>query len=198
MLVIGNGESRQGIDIDKFTSIKVGCNALMRDFKVEHLICCDRRMVEESIKRGYNNSSYIYTRQDWITYFHKHMHIRQVPDLPYKGDQRPDDPFHWGSGPYAVLLGAKLSKGSTVEMLGFDLYSSDKKVNNIYKNTQNYSKTESRAVDPRYWIYQIAKVFESFPKVKFKIWIENDWDFPKAWNQPNVMVDTISNISYNS
>ena len=198
MLVIGNGESRKGIDIDKFTSIKVGCNAIMRDFRVDHLICCDRRMVEESIISGYNKMAYIYTRQDWMPYFSKHMHIRQVPDLPYKGTQRPDDPFHWGSGPYAVLLAAKLSKDNTVELLGFDLYSVDKKVNNIYKDTQNYAKMDSRAVDPRYWIYQIGKIFESFPKVQFKIWITDKWEMPKAWNHSNVVVDKISKTYYNT
>ena len=52
MLVIGNGESRENIDLNKINTTKVGCNAIMRDFFVDHLICVDRRMVEESISLG--------------------------------------------------------------------------------------------------------------------------------------------------
>ena len=36
MLVIGNGESRKHIDISKYDKIKVGCNAIFRDFYVNH------------------------------------------------------------------------------------------------------------------------------------------------------------------
>jgi hypothetical protein len=198
MLVIGNGESRQGIDIDSLDCKKVGCNAIMRDYKVDHLVCCDRRMVEESIQTGYNNLAYVYTRKDWIAYFSKHKHIRQVPELPYKGDQRPDDPFHWGSGPYAVLLASKLTDNSIVKLIGFDLYSSNKKVNNVYKGTKNYANSESRAVDPRYWIYQIAKVFESFPNIRYEVYVNDDWEIPKFWNQSHVKIDKTNNLYYNT
>ena len=49
MIVIGNGESRKGIDINELQSEKVGCNAIIRDFTVHHLVCCDKRMVAEAI-----------------------------------------------------------------------------------------------------------------------------------------------------
>jgi len=39
MLVIGNGESRSGININSIDQVKVGCNAVYRDYKVDHLIC---------------------------------------------------------------------------------------------------------------------------------------------------------------
>lgn len=198
MLVIGNGESRKDIDINAFNCKKIGCNAIMRDYRVDHLVCCDRRMVEESIQSNYNKMSHIYTRKDWLAYFSKHTNINQVPDLPYNGNQRPDDPFHWGSGPYAVLLASKLSKTNTVNLIGFDLYSNNKQVNNVYKGTKNYANNASRAVDPRYWIYQIAKVFECFPNIRYKVFVENDWALPKFWNQSHIELDNIQNIYYNT
>ena len=192
---LGNGESRHSINIEKLSGPKIGCNAVYRDYDVEHLICVDKRMVLEAIDSNYHNSHKIYTRLDWYPSLPK-RHIRLVPDLPYVGSERWDDPWHWGAGPYAVLLGAKLD--TEVNILGFDLFSKDGKVNNVYKDTKNYSLSYKRAVDPRYWIYQIGKVFECFPKVNFTIYNEDDWQCPKAWNYPNVKVDTISNIYYNT
>jgi len=196
MWVIGNGESRSNIYIDQLQDKKVGCNAILRDFHVDHLVCVDRRMVEEALAHSVNTKgTTVYTRPDWYTRY-KTLKVREVPSLPYKGNERWDEPFQWGSGPYAVLLGAKLS--DEVDLLGFDLWSSTDTINNIYKDTQNYDSGDKRPVDPRYWIHQIGMVFECFPKVQFTIYQELGWELPKAWIHPNVMVDTLSNIYYNT
>ena len=198
MLVIGNGESRIGVDIGLFNKPTIGCNAIYRDFHVDHLVCVDKRMLQEALTAGVNTEGcYVYTRNDWYDQY-RSLKVRLVPDLPYVGMERPDNPFHWGSGPYAVLLGAKLSKNNLVEMIGFDLYSADGKINNVYKDTQNYSLSIKSAVDPRYWIYQIGKVFENFPNTQFIVYTKSEWQKPKSWNHPNVKVDSISNISYNT
>ena len=189
MLVIGNGESRVGIDIDAIDDLKIGCNAIIRDYYVDHLICVDRRMVKEAILTRTPN---IYTRTDWVNEFKTDKRVTTVPQLPYKGKERPDEPFQWGSGPYAVLLAAKLS--TDVSLIGFDLYSQTKQINNVYKGTKNYNDTDYRAVDPRYWVHQIGKVFEIYNRRLFTIYQKADWELPKAWNHPNVMVDNISNI----
>ena len=198
MIVLGNGESRSLVDINSLTGPTVGCNAIMRDYKTDYLVCCDRRMVQEAINCGANNHSLVYTRKDWHHYFKNNKRIRIVPDLPYAGSERPDDPFHWGSGPYAVLIAAKYAKEGFVDLIGFDLYSKTKTVNNIYKDTPNYDASDKRAVDPRYWIYQIGMVFQCFPKIQFTIYQEPGWDLPKAWNYPNVKVDRLSSIAYNT
>ena len=189
MLVIGNGESRTSINIDNIHGIKVGCNAIWRDYFVDHLVCVDKRMVEEA--RGISNTK-VYTREDW----YQRYNVRTLPTLPYNGAERWDEPFQWGSGPYAVLLGAMLS--NEIDMIGFDLHSKNNTVNNIYKDTPNYDSADKRPVDPSYWIHQIGMVFKYFPQTQFKIYQEPDWELPKAWTYPNVMVDTISNLSYNS
>ena len=195
MLVIGNGESRCNINLSAIDTTKIGCNAIVRDFFVDHLVCVDRRMVDEATQKHKHNFTTIYTRKDWLS---ERTHIDNlvcVPDLPYKGNTRADEPFHWGSGPYAVLLGALLD--TTVKLLGFDLHSKNTKVNNIYKDTQNYDPSTKTAIDPRYWIYQIGKVFECFPKHKFVIYTDNDWECPNFWNRPNVSVDNYSKLLYN-
>ena len=197
MWAIGNGESRATIDIDKLSSPKIGCNALWRDFRTDYLVCVDKRMVEEALRGNANNpETVIYTRPDWSDRYIANS-IQTVPPLPYKGDERWDDPFQWGSGPYAVLIAAMFAKEKQVKLLGFDLYSKSKTVNNIYKDTPNYDSADKRAVDPRYWIHQIGMVFNCFPKTTFTIYQDN-WEMPEQWKYSNVTVDSISNIYYNT
>lgn len=190
---IGNGESRNSINIDSLSGLKIGCNAIFRDYSVDHIICVDKRMVNEAIEQNINLHSAVYTRKDWFDYYKNYKNIHLVPDLPYSGTQRSDDPWHWGSGPYSILLAAMLSK-SDVSMIGFDLYSKTKKVNNIYKESLNYVSEDHRAIDPRYWIYQTSKVFKIYNNIQFIIYQDNGWELPESWKLSNVKVDNIHNI----
>lgn len=196
MLVIGNGESRKNISLDSISDTKIGCNAIMRDYFVDHIICVDKRMVNEAVSCNINSIIYVYTRKEWLSLYSSYKNICPVPELPYVGAERWDLPIHWGSGPYAVLLAAALDKN--VNLIGFDLYGIDNKVNNIYKDTTNYDTSDKKAVDPRYWIHQIGMVFQCHPRVNFKIYQEPGWQLPQAWNYTNVSVDKISNIYYNT
>ena len=192
MLAIGNGESRKGIDLNKHFDTKIGCNAIHRDFHVDHLICVDRRMVQQAIDANVNESSIVYTRSDWIDSYTNEQNVKQVPKLPYKGTERWDEPFQWGSGPYAVLLAAGLAK--EVKLIGFDLHSKTKTVNNVYKDTIGYDASTKNAVDPRYWIHQIGQVFKWYPKRKFTIYQLDNWQIPQNWKLANVSVDYIDNL----
>ena len=177
MLVIGNGESRKDLNIDAYERTKIGCNAVFRDSYVHHLICCDRRMVIEAQESKYKGT--LYTRRDWVDQF---KNVEVVPELPYKGDTRPDDPWHWGSGPFAVLLASRLCYEfkQPVHLIGFDLESDTNTVNNLYKGTKNYAKEDSRPIDPSYWIYQMNKVFEHSKDIQFIYYNTKPW--PKIIN----------------
>ncbi len=204
-LVIGNGESRRNIDINKFQDhILIGCNAIHRDIVVNHLICCDQRMIREAVENPLTADTTIYVRDLWYHYFRKirkNKNIKLVPDLPYKGDRRHDQPIHWGSGCYAVLLAALLEH-EEVSLIGFDLYAKENRVNNMYKGTDNYAKIESSPVDPAYWIYQIGQVFHYFPNTKFIIHNFREWKIPQEWRKENIQLSPINvdiklNMSYN-
>lgn len=197
VFVIGNGESRNNLNLNslKINNILVGCNALHRDIIVDHLVCCDRRMVEEAVANPTTKSTTIYVRQDWFKYYRKiqkNKNIQLVPPLPYQGEHKIDRPEHWGSGGYAVLVAANLSK--EVSLIGFDLYSKNNKVNNVYKNTKNYSKDDAQAVDYSFWIYQTAKIFQYYPNVKFTVFNKLDWQPPKEWQQDNVSFRNIDEL----
>jgi hypothetical protein len=190
VIVIGNGESRISLDIrsywDKINLI--GCNAIHRDMKVNHLVCCDHRMVREAVNN--KKVSTIYTRPRYYKDFYKVLQkekVKNLPDLPYEGSLKPDQPEHWGSGPYAVLLAANLNF-KDILIVGFDLYGKNNLVNNVYKGSQNYLPENKSAVDPSYWIYQMRKVFLHYSDKTFTIFNYDNWQCPEDWRLPNVRV----------
>lgn len=189
MIVIGNGQSRKQIDLNKVYKEKIGCNAVYRDTYTDYIVCCDKRMVKQVLAHGHPN---IYTRQRWYLDFNNES-VNPLPDLIETGTDKKDDPFHWGSGPYAVLLGAQMN--NYVQMVGFDLYGINGKVNNIYSDTDGYSSSDKTAIDPSYWEHQIAKVFSWFPNTTFKIYNRTDWIMPNNWQKfPNVSLDNLDNL----
>lgn len=188
-LVIGNGESRKTLDLSVLNPdiITVGCNAIHRDLTVDYLVCCDGRMVKESTASPQNQNTKIYTRQRYYQDYRKIKKIKNVfllPDLPYKSNARIDDPTHWNSGPYALLLASQLSRD--IHVIGFDLYGKENRVNNIYKNTNNYSGAQSPAIDPSYWIYQVSKVISCYPDNRYRIYNAEGWKIPREWTHRNV------------
>ena len=50
-----------------------------------------------------------------------------------------------GSGPSAVLLATKESEN--IKLVGFDLYGSEGKLNNVYAETDGYKSMYDEAVD---------------------------------------------------
>ena len=188
-VVLGNGESRRDINLSSLIAdTLIGCNAIHRDTVVDHLICCDRRMADEAASNPQTKNTLIYVRPAWFHYFRKilkNKNIRITPDLPYQGEYKKDDPDHWGSGGYAVLLAAALAF-KEIELIGFDLYPINSAVNNIYKGTKNYAQSGSQAIDYSYWVYQINRVFMHHPDQKFIIRNHRDWQMPREWQKNNV------------
>jgi hypothetical protein len=188
--VFGNGESRQSINLNDLDPeyIKIGCNAIHRDYSIDHLVCCDRRMIEEAVENPLIKDTFIHVREEQYHYFRKvrkNKKIQLLPDIPYQGQKRADNPTHWGSGPYAVLVACLLNP-SEINLYGFDLYSKTDYINNIYKGTKNYKHSIGSAVDPSYWIYQISKLFVEFPNINFRIYNEKEWSLPLQWQHSNV------------
>ena len=185
LIVIGNGESRRSIDLSQIPSLKIGCNAVHRDFHVDHLVCIDRLPLQEAIKSNLKSTT-IWTREEYSQYS-----VNTLPSIP-QGNQRADQTRHWGSGPYAILLGLQFS--DTVHIVGFDLYSKNNLVNNIYKDTDSYQSSTSHAVDPRYWIYQISRIFLENTDKYFVVYNLPGWVLPKEWCLANVEFKTLDNI----
>lgn len=187
MIALGNGESRRGLDFSFTDSIKIGCNAIHRDMHVNHLVCVDPAPLKEALASNLKNTT-IWTREEYVLN-HK---VNTLPNsLP--GNQRPDHARHWGSGPYAVLLAASMD--NTVHMIGFDLYSNDRLINNLYKDTANYSPSNSHAVDPSYWTYQISRIMQTHSDKYFIVYNIEGWQLPLQWQLDNVVLKTLDTIA---
>lgn len=182
IVVLGNGESRTKFQSQYIDYPIIGCNAAYRDINLDSVVCCDKKMVKEVLSN--TDDLEIFTRPDWRNHF-KNPRIKYLPDLPFRGLERKDQPIHWNSGPYAVLL-ACLSDFQEIYLLGFDLYSKDGLINNVYKDSENYKNSSSKSVDPSYWIYQIGKLFRHFEKKQFFIINNIDWKIPESWQLSNV------------
>ncbi len=195
--IIGNGESRRGFDLSplKQFSTVVGCNAVFRDYVTEYLVCCDRHMCQQAANAVGKNTT-VFTRDRWADQFANWPNVRKLPDLPYAGDKRQDDPFHWGTGPYSGVL-ALTFKPKAIFMLGYDLYPIDKDTpNNLYTGTEGYTYIK-RGVDPSYWIYQFHKLMGySDPDVRWIVVNTPDWKMPKEWKQhKNVFQETYEGMA---
>jgi hypothetical protein len=185
LIVIGNGESRQHINLNDLAGLKVGCNAVHRDVRVDHLVCVDRLPLREAIAAQLASTT-IWTRAEYAS-----PSCNTVPLVP-QGNQRADHTRNWGSGPYAVLVGLLFS--STIHMIGFDLYSNNTLVNNMYKDTDCYQLSSSHAVDPRYWVYQMGRIFLDYPDKYFIVYNLPNWVAPAEWCLANVEFKTLDNI----
>ena len=177
--VIGNGESRRTFALNQIKDLTIGCNAVHRDFICDKFVAVDRRMVEEILRNDAVTNSAVYTRQDWYKEWCSDR-VRSLPDLPFEGTDKVDKPFHWNSGPYAILL-ASMMLPQHIHLLGFDLWSVDGLVNNFYKDTSNYSNANSKKVMPDFWIYQLAKVFNHYSQIEFIQHQKQDWRIPDSW-----------------
>lgn len=197
-LVIGNGESRSQLTLQEFKDnyTLIGCNALCRDIAVDHLVVCDRRMVEEAVQNSNMISSTIHVRDDWYHYYRKikkNKNVECLPEIPYNSKFRADEKRNWGSGTYAILLAAQMTMPN-IFLVGFDLYGNHRKINNVYKNTVNYNKADSHEVDPTFWIYQTSKVFSLYQNKNFIVVNREDWSLPMEWNKNNVQFKSINSF----
>ena len=186
--IIGNGESRRGFDISplKLFSTVIGCNAIYRDFVTEYLMCVDKPMCQQAVN-AVGKGTTIYTRDRWADQFAMWPNVKKIPNLPYAGDKRQDDPTHWGAGPHAGVLGLTF-KPKAIFMLGFDLHTIEKdKVNNMYHGSEGYTYIK-RPVDPSYWIYQFHKLMGySDPDTRWIVVNHDRWEMPKEWSQHGIV-----------
>ena len=181
---IGNGQSREGFALNQLKEFTIGCNAIHRDFTCDEYVAVDRRMVDEILRNEKNVGKPIYTRDDWIDQYRKRKQVHALPSLPFTGVNKSDQPFHWNSGPYAVLVAA-LKEPSKICLLGFDLYSKTSFVNNVYKGTPNYAGAHDRRVAPDFWIYQLGRLFEHYQNIEFIQLQPDNWRIPEAWKKIN-------------
>lgn len=219
--VIGNGESRQDVDLNEIKSKgKVfGCNAIYRDFSPDVLVCVDNKIIFEVIKSGYcKNGNCAFS--DWSE-FPSEMYesfqtggmsisvkygeegsrfsifgndvedetiyivwLNDEKIIPFENEQR------YGAGSNAIQM-ASSDKPEIIYLLGFDIYSKDGKMNNIFKDTECYNSSNSSSKSPDKWIQEMNTIFTENPLISF-IRVSNEDNNPVEWDNTN----NIKRVSY--
>lgn len=152
--VLGNGVSRQGIDLQRLKTLGTvyGCNALYREFEPHVLVATDRPISEQIQNSGYAQRNVFYTRKPM-----EGLGARRIPDA------------FWGfsSGPAAAGLAAQAGHVH-IYLLGFDMGpAANGRFNNVYANTEFY---KSSAATPTYtgnWARQLCQVVNDYKKTYF-------------------------------
>lgn len=153
--VLGNGVSRQGIDLQQLQTHGpiYGCNALYRDFEPDVLIATDRAIAEHIQHSGYSMTRSFYTRNPI-----EGLGAKRIPELWWK----------FSSGQVAVALAAQ-AEHSTVWMLGFDLGpDATNKFNNVYAGSEFYKSVGTVPTYTGNWIQQTLEICRHFAKTDFK------------------------------
>ena len=107
----------------------------------------------------------------WITYVNEDDSIKDI-DFPKK----------WSAGNTAIHLACQQG-AKEVYLLGFDLSSPNKLINNIYKGTEYYFPEDARGFTPVSWMNQMGVVFNEFPDTQF-YWV--DYEDQGVFSEKNI------------
>lgn len=160
---IGNGESRRDFDLkwieehkggrlakDKLQSY--GCNALYREFTPDFLVARGKEIVAEIAATDYCADNIVYATADAILEYPGKFYL--VPqNIPYD------------SGALAAYL-ACFDGHKKVFLLGYDQYDQVEAVNNIYKDTPGYPRSNDEQ-NGEFFTLSLQNVVQTYNDVEF-------------------------------
>ena len=186
--VLGNGESRRGIDIDdlKEKGTVFACNGVYRTHRPHYLISVDPKMILEIAESDYMLHNKVYS--NFNAQYNKHQKI-----MDHCNWFKPS--LGWSSGPTALRMACDHGF-KEIYILGFDYQGHSEnnkrqrfKFNNVFKDTRNYKKSNDEATFYGNWMNQTKRCLQDFKDVKFHRVI------PKGWFQPKDL-DWAGNIEH--
>lgn len=181
--VIGNGESRKTIDIDKIQGIRVGCNALYLYHRVEYICAMDKfwrdKISKESniplISRLHNAAF-----QTTLELFNGRW---QSTECPYRG---------YCSGVTAMDYLSYIYKNQDIYLIGFDFDYTGDKVNHMYKGTENHPKADRPAQSESLFLKQCIETVKRYPRHRYH-WV-SDSNFNNGFDK--ITIDVFKEIAY--
>ena len=177
-LIIGNGPSRLGIDLNLIKNHKAGlrginrlqtygCNAVYRDFTPDFLVATGHDIVQEIANTTYIDEQIVYAN-GWA-----------IATYPKKFYLIPQDPS-WNSGALATYL-ACFDGHKKVFLLGFDGNDSDRVNYNVYAGTAGYP-VATQQVSESFWIQSLGEIFKTYHEVEFvRVSPTTNYRMPEAW-----------------
>ena len=173
--VLGNGESRKGIQIEdlKKHGTVFACNAVYRTDRPDYLITVDPKMMIEIAE-----TDYIQHNEVWTNFNNQYNKNQKI--LDHAKWFQPS--LGWSSGPTALRMACE-RKHDEIYILGFDYIGhidrQTKKFNNLFKDTRNYKKSKDEGTFYGNWMNQTKKCLQDFKKINFTRVIPNGWFKPK-------------------
>jgi len=173
--VLGNGESRRGIDIDdlKKHGTVFACNGVYRTHRPDFLVAVDPKMILEIAE-----TDYMIHNKVWSNF--NAQYNKQQKILDHCNWFKPS--LGWSSGPTALRLACDQGF-KEVFILGFDYQGHQDgksfKFNNVFKDTRNYKRAKDEATFYGNWMNQTKNVLKDFEDVQFHRVIPNGWFQPK-------------------
>ena len=189
--VLGNGESRKGIEINdlKERGTVFACNGVYRTHQPHWLVAVDPKMMLEIGETDYVIHNKVYS--NFNAQYDKHPKL-----LDHVKWSQPS--MGWSSGPTALKLACDQGYDE-IYILGFDYMghaeSPNKqryRFNNVFKDTRNYKKSNDEATFYGNWMNQTKRCLTDYPKVKFHRITPKDWFRPKDidWKDNMTHMDT--------
>ena len=176
--VLGNGESRRGIDINdlKQKGSVYACNGVYRTHQPHWLVAVDPKMMLEIAESDYVVHNKVYSNFN--------SQYNKVPKLlDHVTWSKPS--LGWSSGPTALRLACDHGF-KEIYILGFDYQghseASNKnrfRFNNVFKDTRNYKKGNDEATFYGNWMNQTKKCLDEYKHIKFHRVIPTGWFKPK-------------------
>jgi len=180
--VLGNGQSRKGIDIDDLMQkgTVFACNAVYRTHRPHFLIAVDPKMILEIAE-----TDYMIQNKVWSNFNAQYNKNKKI--LDHCNWFKPS--LGWSSGPTALRMACEQGF-KEIYILGFDYQGiSDGanknrfKLNNIFGGTRNYKKINDEATFYGNWMNQTKRCLQDFQDVQFHRVVPKGWFRPKdlAW-----------------
>ena len=173
--VLGNGQSRKGIDIDdlKAKGTVFACNAVYRTHRPDFLIAVDPKMILEIAETDYMAHNKVWS--NFNAQYNKHQKI-----LDHCNWFKPS--LGWSSGPTALRMACDHGF-KEIYILGFDYrgHQDGKRftLNNMFGDTRNYKRNKDEATFYGNWMNQTKRCLQDYKDVKFHRVIPDGWFKPK-------------------
>ena len=173
--VLGNGESRKGIEINdlKQKGTVFACNGVYRTHKPDFLIAVDPKMLLEIAETDYMVHNKVWS--NFNAQYNKNQKI-----LDHVQWFKPS--LGWSSGPTALRMACEHGF-KEIYILGFDYQGHQDgkrfRLNNIFGDTRNYKRKKDEATFYGNWMNQTKRCLNDYKDVNFHRVISEGWFKPK-------------------
>lgn len=147
--VLGNGKTRKQVDpvLLKNIGTLYVCNRAAEDMNYDVCVAVDKEISFELQNKGHT----VHTRSNAL--------LTKNAMLIQKN-------AGWSSGPVAATIAA-MNGHAYIFLIGMDLISDNKQLNNIYADTKHYKTSDSAATPHTNWVSQIDQIILEYSSQRF-------------------------------